>query len=363
MATRLVLDHWNDWLEPGSSNDSRLLHADPSDRILVCPSHLGQGYFQEIVLRDDVTLFIHDFTLNQDIIIDAPDESNRLEFAFHLAGKATGYSFLVPYFALRGLAVKSARQRFFKVEIFFKPPALMTYLQAFLERLSSQTYNVAERITRAMYRHQGGGSKLTLAGMLDQLLWGMTSPSQYLFAENILADNLFTEATALAYAARSPMTPTMEQVMGRLLSCPYQGATRRIYLERQVLKLIALRIETMVQPHLNQIDLECIYQAATILREQIAHPPTIEALARQVGTNRLKLNQGFRQVYGTTPYGYLRDCRLGQARRLLMVSDLSVVEVAAAVGYKNRSHFALAFRQTFGINPKSFQMQLWQQAS
>ncbi|MGD1849429.1 MAG: hypothetical protein ACFCBU_02085 [Cyanophyceae cyanobacterium] len=29
------------------------------------------------------------------------------------------------------------------------------------------------------------------------------------------------------------------------------------------------------------------------------------------------------------------------------------------MGYKNRSHFALAFRQFMGINPKDFQIQTW----
>ncbi|MEL6332487.1 MAG: helix-turn-helix transcriptional regulator, partial [Cyanobacteria bacterium J06626_26] len=85
--------------------------------------------------------------------------------------------------------------------------------------------------------------------------------------------------------------------------------------------------------------------------------------ARKVGTNRLKLNQGFHQVYGTTPFRYLRACRLTQARRLLTTSDLPVESVAAAVGYSSRNHFAKAFRQQVGLNPKTFQMQAWQCAS
>ena len=131
----------------------------------------------------------------------------------------------------------------------------------------------------------------------------------------------------------------------------------------KALELVRLRLEENVRPRLNEADLDCIYQAGTLLRNQIAHPPSVEVLARQVGTNRLKLNQGFHQVYGTTPFGYLRGCRLMQARRLLMTSELSVVGVAAAVGYSSRSRFATAFRKQFGINPKAFQMQAWRCAS
>ena len=65
----------------------------------------------------------------------------------------------------------------------------------------------------------------------------------------------------------------------------------------------------------------------------------------------------------TTPFGYLRNCRLLQAKRLLMAADLSVTEVAAAVGYTSRNRFATAFRQKIGLNPKALQMRVWQQAS
>lgn len=360
---RLILNHWEDWLLPGSPSDSRLLHSDASDRILVCPTHLGQGYIQEILLCDDLALIILDYTLNQEVVIDAPGESSRLEFEFQLAGPGAGYSFFIPYFGLKEFGVKRAQKHFFKVEVVFKRSLLMTYFQAFMERFSPQTRCLAERVIRYMYTHQRGRSTSTTAGMLNQILQGAIAPASHLTFEHILTDNLYSETIAFKYANRNPITSAMGQVIGQILSCPYQGATRCTYLEHKALKLVALRLEAMVQPRLNEANLNCIYQAASVLRTQIVHPPTVEALARQVGANRLKLNQGFHQVYGTTPFGYLRDCRLWQARQLLMTSGLSIGKVAAAVGYTSCSRFATAFRQQMGINPKAFQMQAWQLAS
>lgn len=356
MTTRLILNHWEDWLLPGNPSDSRLLHSDASDRILVCPSHLGQGYIQEILLRDDLALIILDYTLNQDVVIDASGESSRLEFEFQLAGPDAGYSFFVPSFGLKEFGVKRARKRFFKVEVVFKRSSLMTYFQAFMERLSPQTQCIAERVMQSMCRYQRGGSISTTAGRLNQILQGAIAPASHLTFEHILTDPLYSEAIAFKYATRNPISSAMEQVIGQILSCPYQGATRRTYLERKALKLVALRLEAMIQPRLNEATLNCIYRATSILRNQIANPPTVEALAQQVGTNRLKLTQGFHQVYGTTPFGYLRDCRLWQARRLLMTSNLSIGKVSVAVGYTSCSRFATAFRQQTGINPKAFQM-------
>ena len=363
MTTQPILNHWKNGLLPGSPNDSRLLHSDPSDRILVYPSCLGQGYRQEIWLRDDLSLFILDYTLSQDVIFDALGKGDYLKFEFQLAETNTRYSNWIPQLGFRSLGGTPARKRVFEVEVVFKRPASITYTQAFLDRLPSQTQHIVERISKFLRRHQGGCSNLTLTGFFDHTEDCAIAPYADLTLGHLLSDALYFETVDLTYAARSPITPAMEQAIGRILSCPYQGKTRRTYLERQALALVALRLEAIAQPGLNAADLNCIYQAASVLRNQIANPPTVEVLARQVGTNRLKLNQGFHEVYGTTPFGYLRDCRLMQAYRLLTTSDLSIGKVAATVGYASRNHFAKAFRRQIGVNPKTFQMQAWKCAS
>lgn len=150
------------------------------------------------------------------------------------------------------------------------------------------------------------------------------------------------------------------------ISCSYRGLTRRRYLESKALDLVALRLDCLVKPQFNCLksdDLVAIYQAEGILRTHLENPPSIQLLTLWVGLNRLKLNQGFDRVYHTTPFGYLRKCRLAKARRLLMTSELSIEQVASKVGYTSRSRFATAFRQDFGLNPKMFQVQSLNRAS
>ena len=363
MTKRLVLNQWEDKFLPGSASDSQLFHADASDQILVCPPHFGQGYIQRILLEDDLNLDIHDFTLNQDVVRDSQNRSKHIRFEFQIAGAYAGYSMFIPSFGLKHFEIALAQKRFFEIEIIFKKPALTKYFQTFIERLSPQLYSDAKSVLHSICRHQGGGSIATMAGMFNQIFRGKTGSGSDEAFERILDDDSYSALASLTQSTRHPLTPVMEQVIGQILSCPYQGAIRRAYLKGKTLELVSLYLDAMVQPHIPKIDLHCIYQAAAILSKQLVNPPTVEALVRQVGTNRLYLNQGFHQVYGTTPYGYLRDCRLWQAYRLLLTSDLSVSEVATAVGYTCRSHFATAFRQRVGINPKSFQMAVWQHNS
>ncbi len=74
-------------------------------------------------------------------------------------------------------------------------------------------------------------------------------------------------------------------------------------------------------------------------------------LSRRVNLNDFKLKKGFRQVFGTSVFGYLRQVRMEQARMLLEQARMNVTQVALNVGYANPSHFAAAFKGQFGINP------------
>ena len=367
MKSRLVLKHREDWLLPGSPNDSRLFHADPSDQILLYPSHIGQGYKQKIRLRDDLTLVIVNYTLARDIVFDIPGENACTKFEFPLTDARSRYSEFIPVVGFRLLGTVQTKKRVFEIEVIFEGASILTYVQACMERFSPHTQQIVEGIIKALWRFQGGRLGLDTAEIMRRLVTyaakGRLISCSDLTLGDIVSETLYAEAIDLRYANRAVITPAMEVILGEILSCPYRGTTRRRYLEHKALELVLLRLQAITQPSLNQIDLNIIYQAAAILRREIVNPPTVETLARKVGTNRLKLNQGFHQVYDTTPFRYLRDCRLNQAQRLLMTTDMSVESVAAAVGYSSRNHFAKAFRRQTGLNPKAFQMQVWQCAS
>lgn len=358
---RLISKQDPNWLSPGSPDDPRLLHSAPDDRILVYPS--GQGYRQEIPLRDDLTLAIVNYTLHHDVIVEGADHVDTLKFESRLTGLEAGHTFFIPRFRWQRVCIMPARKRTFEVEVIFKQPALVNYFQAYIERLPPQAQTIAQRVLQFVYRRGQKEANMSPSEMLGRILDRKFAIETYRSAEQTLPNPLYAEANDLGYAARSVTTPAMQQVTHQILSCPYQNSIRRTYLKRKALNLASLYLEAMPQSHRDDTDLDRIYQAASILRKQMTNPPTVEALARQVYTNRLKLYQGFQAVYGTTPFGYLRNHRMREAYRLLITSDLSVGNISAAVGYTNRNRFAMAFRQRIGLNPKALQMQLQKCAS
>jgi AraC family transcriptional activator of pyochelin receptor len=156
-----------------------------------------------------------------------------------------------------------------------------------------------------------------------------------------------------------PLPRIMDTTIEELMQCPYTGPARHLYLESKVVELIAHKIAQIclpdaTPPHpsdLNSHDMECIRLARDILCGDLENPPRLHDLARSVGVNQGKLNIGFRKVYGTTVFGYLRRMRLMEAKRLIDQGDMNVTEVALSVGYSSLPSFSKAFSDFFGISP------------
>lgn len=155
---------------------------------------------------------------------------------------------------------------------------------------------------------------------------------------------------------------TLQPILQQILTCPYQGGLRQMFLESKSLELLALQFARWAKDEQRSPastrwkpqDLEKLERAKEILQHSIEYPPSLVDLAQQVGLNDCKLKQGFRQVFGTTVFGYLRACQMQQAKQLLRETDLYVTEIAARVGYSSLPAFSNAFYKQVGMSPQSF---------
>lgn len=361
MAIRFF-DQASDCLHSGSHQDSRLFHVDSSDQIKVWSPQVGQGYIQIIPLQEELSLVILDYAIHSTFFCNSVRRNRYLEVEFQLAGSAAGQSTFVPCFAPQNeLKSKPAQPRQFNVEIVFSSSMFESYSRALVEQMTSQDQTILyDWADWVHFSRRGYGAKSSRSAF-DQILNGtITSPQVF------SVDDPFEKLDVWAFGRfwRS-ITSEMHRVINQILSCPYSGRVRRTYLRRKALELVALKLRELnyldaISYPLVKEDIDSVYQAGKILVRNLDNPPSIETLARQVGLNRLKLNQGFRQVYGTTPFRYLRNCRLALAVHLLSTSELAVEEVAYRVGYISRTSFTGAFRRQFGFSPKALQLQVLQ---
>ena len=99
---------------------------------------------------------------------------------------------------------------------------------------------------------------------------------------------------------------------------------------------------------------EQVRKARAILNSEYAHPPSVPALARQLGMSETQLKNGFKTIIGTTIGQYCINNRIVAARLLLLESSHSISEIGDIVGYEDHSAFSRAFRRITGSTPHEF---------
>ena len=147
--------------------------------------------------------------------------------------------------------------------------------------------------------------------------------------------------------------------LGRqMLACPVQGPLKRMYLSAKALELTALALgallpgEAPTAAGLSRGDADRLHHARDLVLANLQEPPALPELARRVGINVNKLTTGFRQLFGSSVYAFVREQRMAQAHALLAAGEMSVSEAAYACGYTD-SHFTKAFQRRYGVLPSA----------
>lgn len=85
-----------------------------------------------------------------------------------------------------------------------------------------------------------------------------------------------------------------------------------------------------------------------------AQPLNVTQLAREAGLSPGHLSRRFRAAYGESPYAYVMTRRIERAMTLLRRGDMSVTEVAFAVGCASLGTFSTRFRELVGCSPGAY---------
>lgn len=155
-----------------------------------------------------------------------------------------------------------------------------------------------------------------------------------------------------------PLPNSVGRLMDDVFDNPRSGFLRRLSLYGQAIEILAHTLEELCFHgedirHGNRFDR--IEHVTERLKTEFASAPAIADLARSAGLSEDTLQREFKARYGVTPYGYLSLVRMGEAERLLRLSDTPVSEVGRLVGFANHSAFSRAYRRHFGQAPSEVQ--------
>ncbi len=294
------------------------ISADGLEAVYSLPSLLGHGYSREVKLCPGLDLEIFHYTLSDDFVYRGVENPHPVQFMVHLSGVVDSGSVLyqdADYSYIGGSGI----QRAFDV------------IHMSTQPLVGVNIHLEPQLIKQLFATPNGDLPPEIQPLIQGENW------QRVFSPRV--------------------TGEMRRVVQQIMDCPFLGLTKRLYLQSKVFELMALQLDGMAPAKTAAASvpkaetLARIHYAAERLRSHLENPPNLTALAQQVGVSDRTLQKGFKAVFGVTPFAYLRQQRMHQARHLLRQANYSVAEVANMVGYANPAQFAVAFKQQFGTTP------------
>jgi AraC family transcriptional regulator len=94
--------------------------------------------------------------------------------------------------------------------------------------------------------------------------------------------------------------------------------------------------------------------ACEFIQDCYAEDLGIRRVANVVGVHPTHLARVFRSFLGCTPGDLLRTRRLEKAAELLLMTDISIVEIALESGHSDQAQFTKAFRRVYGLPPGTY---------
>jgi len=129
-------------------------------------------------------------------------------------------------------------------------------------------------------------------------------------------------------------------------------------LELKVKELILILLQSKNSASVTDLlaDLFTVHEAnlREIVQRHLYSNISLKDLAGLANMTLATFNRRFFEVFGNTPASYIKIQRLERAKELLLVSSLSIGEIAIQTCFNDLPHFSRSFKQQFKVTPASF---------
>lgn len=183
------------------------------------------------------------------------------------------------------------------------------------------------------------------------------NPPDLLKGTNIFSENLpkkFSRGDTVLFYAGNEQT---ESIFSYFYNQP--DSLKLPYQKIKVLELL-LYLYELEFSHKKQLSsyqseqVEIIREIHDRMLNEIGTRITIEELSRQYLINPTTLKTAFKSVYGTSIAAHIKEHRMKKAAEMLRESNMSIAEIAQAVGYDSQSKFTAAFKAFYQVLPKEY---------
>lgn len=93
---------------------------------------------------------------------------------------------------------------------------------------------------------------------------------------------------------------------------------------------------------------EDVIRLRNYIENHFSHPISTADLANILHCSRAGVFRAFRQSFGNTPGQYITNVRIRHAQLLLQSTDMTVAQIASAVGIPDAAYFSKLFHRLSG---------------
>ena len=100
--------------------------------------------------------------------------------------------------------------------------------------------------------------------------------------------------------------------------------------------------------------IEIVIATIDHIEAHLGEPLMLGRLAQKMGYSRYHLHRQFTKAVGLPIHAYIQRRRLTEAAKLLVYSELPIIEIALLSGYESQQAFTMAFKAMYKIPPGRF---------
>ncbi|MCI0336364.1 MAG: AraC family transcriptional regulator [Acidobacteria bacterium] len=106
--------------------------------------------------------------------------------------------------------------------------------------------------------------------------------------------------------------------------------------------------------HFGGLPVHKLRRVRDFIDENLEGDLSLVEIAQAADLSPYHFARSFKQTTGLTPIQFLMQRRIDYAKRLLIESELPIVEVGLSAGFKNQSHFTTLFRKLTAMTPRAY---------
>lgn len=100
--------------------------------------------------------------------------------------------------------------------------------------------------------------------------------------------------------------------------------------------------------------ISAVKRAIGFINSEYASPLSLVEICNEIGLSKYYFAREFHRISGYTIVNYINLIRCENAKLLLSVGDLSILEISERCGYSDQSYFTRIFKRYTGISPTQY---------